>query len=214
MTKGRRFPMATYTAEVDAFRESSEHLTREDRIELLRAMLLMRGIEARAMTLYRQGKVPGSFYDGLGQEAVSAGAAFAMGPRDGLCVLHRDLAAHLIRGVSPARIFAQYLGRSAGITRGRDGNVHCGDRQLGCVGMVSMLPDMMLVPTGMAMAFKLRGERRCALTWFGDGSTSRGDFHEAMNWAGVQKLAVVFALENNQYAYSTPLDKQFAVNPI
>jgi pyruvate dehydrogenase E1 component alpha subunit len=80
--------------------------------------------------------------------------------------------------------------------------------------MVSMLPDMMLVATGMAMAFKLRGERRCALTWFGDGSTSRGDFHEAMNWAGVQRLPVIFVLENNQYAYSTPLAKQFAVDPV
>jgi len=177
-------------------------------------MLLMRGIEERAMNLYRQGKVPGSFYDGFGQEAVSAGAAFAMGPQDRLCVLHRDMAAHLIRGVSPTRIFAQYMGREAGITRGRDGNVHFGDWRLGCVGMVSMLPDMMLVATGMAMAFKLRGERRCAMTWFGDGSTSRGDFHEAMNWAGVQRLPMIFILENNQYAYSTPLNLQFAVNPV
>jgi pyruvate dehydrogenase E1 component alpha subunit len=80
--------------------------------------------------------------------------------------------------------------------------------------MVSMLPDMMIVATGMAMAFKLRGERRCAMTWFGDGSTSRGDFHEAMNWAGVQRLPVIFILENNQYAYSTPLDQQFAVDPV
>jgi TPP-dependent pyruvate/acetoin dehydrogenase alpha subunit len=190
------------------------HLNLEDRIWLLRAMLMMRGLEERAMTLYRQGKVPGSFYDGYGQEAVSAGAAFAMAPQDRLCILHRDLAAHIIRGVSPARILAQYMGRDAGITRGRDGNVHFGDRTLGCVGMVSMLPDMMLVATGMAMAFKLRGEPRCAMTWFGDGSTSRGDFHEAMNWAGVQKLPVVFVLENNQYAYSTPLDKQFAVDPV
>jgi pyruvate dehydrogenase E1 component alpha subunit len=133
---------------------------------------------------------------------------------DRLCILHRDLAAHLIRGVTPARIFAQYMGREAGITRGRDGNVHFGDRTLGCVGMVSMLPDMMLVATGLAMAFKLRGERRAALTWFGDGSTSRGDFHEAMNWAGVQRLPVIFVLENNQYAYSTPLDQQFAVDPV
>ena len=145
---------------------------------------------------------------------MSAGAAFAMAPEDRLCILHRDLAAHLIRGVPAARVLGQYLGRDTGITRGRDGNVHFGDRNLGCVGMVSMLPDMMLVATGMAMAFKLRGERRCALTWFGDGSTSRGDFHEAMNWAGVQKLPVVFVLENNQYAYSTPLDKQFAVDPV
>ncbi|MBV8956454.1 MAG: thiamine pyrophosphate-dependent dehydrogenase E1 component subunit alpha, partial [Solirubrobacterales bacterium] len=105
-------------------------------------------------------------------------------------------------------------GRATGITRGRDGNVHFGERSLGCVGMVSMLPDMMLVATGMAMAFKLRGEARCALTWFGDGSTSRGDFHEAMNWAGVQRLPIVFVLENNQYAYSTPLEKQFAVDPV
>src|SRR6201995_4277813 len=137
-----------------------------------------------------------------------------MAAEDRLCILHRDLAAHLIRGVAPERIFAQYMGRADGITAGRDGNVHFGDRKLGCVGMVSMLPDMMLVAAGMAMAFKLRGEPRCALTWFGDGSTSRGDFHEAMNWAGVQKLPVVFVLENNQYAYSTPLDKQFAVDPV
>jgi TPP-dependent pyruvate/acetoin dehydrogenase alpha subunit len=193
---------------------ATEHLTREDRVELLRYMLLMRGIEDRAMTLYRQGKVPGSFYDGYGQEAVSVGAAFAMAPEDRLCILHRDLGAHIIRGVTPARIFSQYMGREAGITGGRDGNVHFGDYRVGCVGMVSMLPDMMLVATGMAMAFKLRNEKRVALTWFGDGSTSRGDFHEAMNWAGVQRLPVIFVLENNQYAYSTPLDQQFAVDPV
>ena len=207
--------MATHTARPAAADSGSVgQLQLEDRVRLLRAMLLMRGLEARAMSLYRQGKVPGSFYDGFGQEAVSAGAAYAMAAGDRLCILHRDLAAHLIRGVPPARILAQYLGRAAGVTSGRDGNVHFGDRHLGCVGMVSMLPDMMLVAAGMAMAFKLRGERRCALTWFGDGSTSRGDFHEAMNWAGVQKLPVVFVLENNQYAYSTPLDKQFAVDPV
>jgi TPP-dependent pyruvate/acetoin dehydrogenase alpha subunit len=208
--------MATHMAEPAAGRTTAatDHLTLDDRVWLLRAMLLMRGLEERAMSLYRQGKVPGSFYDGYGQEAVSAGPAFAMAPEDRLCILHRDLAAHIIRGVTPTRILAQYLGRATGVTGGRDGNVHFGDYRLGCVGMVSMLPDMMLVATGMAMAFKIRGERRCALTWFGDGSTSRGDFHEAMNWAGVQKLPVVFVLENNQYAYSTPLDKQFAVDPV
>ncbi len=191
-----------------------DRLTTADRTALLRYMLEMRGIERRAMTLYRQGRIPGSFYDGLGQEAVSAGPAFAMAAEDRLCVLHRDLAAHLVRGVEPERIFAQYMGRAAGITGGRDGNIHFGDRQLGCVGMVSMLPDMMPVAVGMAMAFRLRGERRCALTWFGDGSTSRGDCHEAMNWAGVQRLPVIFILENNQYAYSTPTALQFAVDPV
>ncbi len=190
---------------------ASDHLNRDDRVALLRFMLLMRGLEERAGSLYRQGKVPGSFYDGFGQEAVSTGAAFAMAAEDRLCVLHRDLAAHLVRGVAPARVLGQYMGRAGGVTGGRDGNVHFGDRTVGCVGMVSMLPDMMLVATGMAMAFRLRGERRCALTWMGDGSSSRGDWHEAMNWAGVQRLPVVFVLENNQYAYSTPLEKQFAV---
>jgi pyruvate dehydrogenase E1 component alpha subunit len=191
-----------------------EQLNRDDRVALLRFMLLMRSIEERAMSLYRQGRVPGSFYDGFGQEAVSAGAAFAMGPEDRLCVLHRDLAAHLVRGVSPVRILGQYMGRAGGVTEGREGNVHFGDRRLGCVGMVSMLPDMMLVATGMAMAFRMRGEARCALTWVGDGATSRGDFHEAMNWAAVQRLPVIFVLENNQYAYSTPLHLQFAVDPV
>jgi TPP-dependent pyruvate/acetoin dehydrogenase alpha subunit len=210
--------MATQTAGTagapDVPEDPSRHLTPDDRIALLRHMLLMRGIEERAMNLYRQGKVPGSFYDGFGQEAVSVGSAFAMSPQDRLCILHRDLGAHLVRGVEPARILGQYLGRAGGVTGGRDGNVHFGDHRVGCVGMVSMLPDMMLVATGMAMAFKLRGEARCAITWFGDGSTSRGDFHEAMNWAGVQRLPVVFVLENNQYAYSTPLDQQFAVDPV
>src|SRR5437764_14065368 len=123
--------MATELAEATA---AVGHLKLEDRVWLLRAMLLMRGLEERAMTLYRQGKVPGSFYDGCGQEAVSAGAAFAMAAEDRLCVLHRDLAAHLIRGVQPTRVLAQYLGRETGITRGRDGNVHFGDRNVGCVG--------------------------------------------------------------------------------
>src|SRR3954453_18818311 len=213
--------MATETAptpasagEADVPASVSDHLTPDDRVGLLRHMLLMRGIEERARVLYRQGKVPGSFYDGFGQEAVSVGAAGAMAADDRLCILHRDLGAHLVRGVPPARIFAQYMGRAGGVTAGRDGNVHFGDRELGCVVMVSMLPDMMLVATGMAMAFKLRREARCAITWFGDGSPSRGDFHEALSGAGVQRLPVVFVLENNQYAYSSPLDKQFAVDPV
>src|SRR5690349_5188014 len=212
--------MATSSTDVqiqagtDAPEIPSAHLTADDRVGLLRAMLLMRAIEERAMNLYRQGKVPGSFYDGFGQEAVSVGATWAMAAADRLCVLHRDLGAHLVRGVQPANILAQYMGREAGITSGRDGNVHFGDYRTGCVGMVSMLPDMMLVAVGMAMAFKLRREPRCALTWFGDGSTSRGDFHEAMNWAGVQHLPVIFVLENNQFAYSTPIKQQFAVDPV
>jgi TPP-dependent pyruvate/acetoin dehydrogenase alpha subunit len=208
------FETAGPAAATDSAAHGPGHLTPGDRAGLLRTMLLMRAIEERAMNLYRQGKVPGSFYDGFGQEAVSVGAAWALASTDRLCILHRDLGAHLVRGVSPTRILAQYMGREGGITGGRDGNVHVGDHTRGCVGMVSMLPDMMLVAAGMAMGFKLRHEPRVALTFFGDGSTSRGDFHEALNWAAVQRLPVIFVLENNQYAYSTPLSAQFAVDPV
>jgi TPP-dependent pyruvate/acetoin dehydrogenase alpha subunit len=193
---------------------ASDALTREDRTSLLRYMLLMRATEERALTLYRQGKVPGSYYDGRGQEAVSVGSSFALGPRDRACILHRDLGAHLIRGVRPGRVLAQMMGRAGGVTGGKDGNMHFGDTELGCVGMVSMLPDMALVTCGLALAFQMRKEPRVAMTWFGEGSTANGQWHEAMNAAGVRKLPAVFILENNQFAYSTPNDREFAVDPV
>ena len=209
--------MATQMAEPAAGGTDSatEHLTLDDRVGLLRAMLLMRGLEERAMTLYRQGKVPGSFYDGFGQEAVSVGAAFAMAPAGPpVHPAPRPRRAPHPRRRRPRGSSPSTWAARAASPAGATATCTSATARSGCVGMVSMLPDMMLVATGMAMAFKLRGEQRCAMTWFGDGSTSRGDFHEAMNWAGVQKLPVVFVLENNQYAYSTPLDQQFAVDPV
>jgi pyruvate dehydrogenase E1 component alpha subunit len=192
----------------------SEHLEREDRANLLRYMMLMRASEERALTLYRQGKVPGSFYDGSGQEAISVGSSFVLGPRDRMCILHRDLGAHFVRGVTPERYLANFMGRAGGVTAGRDGNMHFGDRRLGCVGMVSMLPDMAAVATGLALTFKMRREPRVAMTYFGEGSTANGQWHEAMNFAGIHRLPVVFLLENNQYAYSTPNELEFAVDPV
>jgi TPP-dependent pyruvate/acetoin dehydrogenase alpha subunit len=206
------------TRELDAARIheplGDQHLTRSDRAKLYRYMLLMRVSEERALTLYRQGKVPGSFYDGRGQEAISVGSAFVLGPRDRMCILHRDLGAHFVRGVTPERYLANYMGRAGGVTGGRDGNMHFGDRALGCVGMVSMLPDMAPVATGIALAFKLRREPRVAMTYFGEGSTANGQWHEAMNFAGIHRLPVVFLLENNQFAYSTPNGLEFAVDPV
>ncbi len=193
---------------------SGDGLTREDRAGLLRYMLMMRASEERALTLYKQGKVPGSFYDGRGQEAISVGAAWALEPTDRVCILHRDLGAHLVRGVTPDRYLANYMGRAGGVTGGKDGNMHFGDRALGCVGMVSMLPDMALVANGLALAMKMRGERRVALTFFGEGSTANGQWHEAMNFAGIHRLPVVFVLENNGFAYSTPNELEFAVDPV
>jgi TPP-dependent pyruvate/acetoin dehydrogenase alpha subunit len=189
-------------------------LERGDRVNLLRYMAMMRASEERAITLYRQGKIPGSFYDGCGQEAISVGSSYVLGPRDRMCILHRDLGAHFVRGVTPDRYLANYMGRADGVTGGKDGNMHFGDRELGCVGMVSMLPDMALVANGMAMTFKLRREPRIAMTYFGEGSTANGQWHEAMNWAGIHGLPVVFVLENNGYAYSTPNELEFAVDPV
>lgn len=190
------------------------HLTREDRANLLRYMLMMRFSEERGLALYKQGKVPGSFYDGCGQEAVCVGSAFVLGPRDRACILHRDLGAHFVRGVTPDRYLANYMGRAGGVTGGKDGNVHFGDRRLGAVGMVSMLPDMAQVANGLALAFKMRREPRVAMTWFGEGATANGQWHEAMNFAGIHRLPVVFVLENNQFAYSTPNELEFAVDPV
>ena len=189
-------------------------LTADDRRALLRFMLLMRTTEERALSLYRQGKVPGSFYDGRGQEATAVGPAFGLGPRDRACILHRDLGAHFVRGVTPGRVLAQMMGRAGGVTGGKDGNMHFAERRLGCVQMVSMLPDMALVACGLGVAFQMRRERRVAMTWFGDGATANGQWHEAMNIAGIRKLPVVFVLENNQWAYSTPNKLEFAVDPV
>ena len=209
--------MATPTtrpAQLEPQEAATAELTVDDRGELLRYMLLMRATEERALNLYRQGQVPGSYYDGRGQEAVSVGSAFALGPRDRACILHRDLGAHLIRGVTPGRVLAQMMGRLGGVTDGRDGNMHFGDRHLGCVGMVSMLPDMAPVACGLALAFQMRREQRVAMTWFGDGSTANGQWHEAMNVAGIRQLPVVFVLENNQFAYSTPNELEFVRDPV
>ncbi|MDP9190071.1 MAG: thiamine pyrophosphate-dependent dehydrogenase E1 component subunit alpha [Actinomycetota bacterium] len=193
---------------------SGEQLTRDDRALLLRFMLLMRLSEERGLTLYKQGKVPGSFYDGCGQEAISVGASFVLAPRDRLCILHRDLGAHFVRGMTPERYLANYMGRAGGVTGGKDGNMHFGDPRLGCVGMVSMLPDMAPVAGGLALAYKLRSEPRVAMTFFGEGSTANGQWHEAMNFAGVHRLPVVYVLENNRFAYSTPTELEYAVDPV
>ena len=174
-------------------------------------MLTARGIEERGHILYKQGKIPGSFYTGRGNEASAVGVASAMGPDDVGCPLQRDMGVHITRGVEPWRIFAQYMGRADGPTHGRDGNVHLGDARLGLHAMVSHLPAMLPVAVGMALAFRIREERRVALAWCGEGAAARGDAHEGMNLAGVRRLPVVFVIDNNQWAYSTPAHLEHAV---
>ena len=178
---------------------------------MYRAMLLTRSIEERGHSLYRQGRVPGSFYTGRGNEAAAVGVAWAMAAQDVGCPTQRDLGVHIVRGMAPWRIIAQYLGRSGGPTRGRDGNVHLGDLGLGTLTMVSHLPAMLPVAVGCALAFRVRNEPRVALGWLGDGGSARGDAHEAMNLAGVRRLPVVFVLDNNGFAYSTPSHLEYGV---
>jgi pyruvate dehydrogenase E1 component alpha subunit len=185
-------------------------LDREDLFGIYRNMLLTRGIEERGHILYKQGKIPGSFYTGRGNEASSVGIATAMGGEDVGTPLHRDMGVHVTRGVEPWRVFAQYMGREDGPTRGRDGNVHMADSQLGLLAMVSHLPAMLPVGVGCALAFRIREERRVAVSWFGEGASARGDAHEGMNMAGVRRLPIVFICDNNQWAYSTPAHLEYA----
>jgi TPP-dependent pyruvate/acetoin dehydrogenase alpha subunit len=204
--------MAIREAEpVGSLREVKEAgLDREDLLGMYRNMVITRGIEERGHILYKQGKIPGSFYTGRGNEASAVGVATAMGPDDVGTPLHRDMGVHVARGVEPWRIFAQYMGRSDGPTRGRDGNVHMADSNLGMIAMVSHLPAMLPVAVGCALAFRIRGENRVAVGWYGEGASARGDAHEAMNFAGVRQLPVVFICDNNQWAYSTPTHLEYA----
>jgi TPP-dependent pyruvate/acetoin dehydrogenase alpha subunit len=189
-------------------------LDREALVSMYRAMVLMRGLEERGHTLYKQGKIPGSFYTGRGNEAASIGVATAMAPGDVGIPLHRNVGVHLVRGIEPWRVLANYLGRIDGPAQGRDGNIHLGDLDLGTIAIVSHLPAMLPVAVGCALAFRIREEQRVAVGWFGDGSSARGDAHEAMNLAGVKRLPVVFVCDNNQFAYSTPTHLEFACEAV
>ncbi len=175
-------------------------------------MRLARGLDDRGTFLHKQSKIVGGYFSQIGHEAISVGAALALGPTDIIAPLHRDLGAYLARGLTPRRILAQMLGRATGVSRGRDANMHgMGDLSLGIIGFISHLPASLPVTVGVAHAFKLRREPRVALTFFGDGSSSEGVTHEALNWAAVFELPVVIICENNQYAYSTPLSRQMKI---
>src|SRR2546426_2027218 len=200
---------------VGSLREVREAgLDRDDLFGIYRNMLITRGIEERGHILYKQGKIPGSFYTGRGNEAASVGVATALGPDDVGTPLHRDMGVHVTLGVEPWRIFAQYMGRVDGPTRGRDGNVHMADSNLGLIAMVSHLPAMLPVAVGCALAFRIREEKRVAVGWFGEGASARGDCHEAMTLAGTRKLPMVFVFDNNQWAYSTPTHLEFATEHV
>lgn len=180
-------------------------------LRFLHYMALMREVEDRIeRKLYRQGRIFGGVYVGRGQEAIPVGAGMVAQPDDVLFPCHRDLALYFIRGVHPREVFAQYMGRVGGLTRGRDGNMHMGDMKRKLVAIISPMAASVPVSAGAAMALKYRGLPNVAFVFFGDGATSRGDWHEGVNLAAVQKAPLVLVCNNNQYAYSTPLEKQMA----
>jgi pyruvate dehydrogenase E1 component alpha subunit len=191
---------------------------RADLLTMLYTMKLTRALEERIeRRLYRQGKIVGGVYVGRGQEAIGAGTGMHVrraGDPDRDDVVfpsHRDMGLFLMQGIAPRRVLAQYMGRRTGPTRGRDANMHMGDLGRRVVSFISHLGDTLPVAAGCALAFRMRGTDQVAFVLFGDGTTSRADWHTGVNLAAVQRLPVVLICVNNQYAYSTPLSRQMAV---
>jgi TPP-dependent pyruvate/acetoin dehydrogenase alpha subunit len=173
--------------------------------ELLYTLTLCRYFDERMEALYRQGRLPGAIYSGRGQEGTHVGAAYALRKDDSLFPTHRDLSAQLTKGLELKRVMAQFWGRIDGYTRGRDGNSHIGDWAGNKTWTVmSHLPIAYPPAAGAALAYKRAGRPHVAMAICGDGSTSNGRWHEALNVSAVHRLPVVWVVNNNQYAYSTP----------
>jgi TPP-dependent pyruvate/acetoin dehydrogenase alpha subunit len=164
--------------------------------------------------LYRQGKIVGGVYVGRGQEAIGVATAIQLRPGDVILPNHRDFAAFVIRGFTLAGIFSNWMARAGGPNRGRDNTLHLGDMKRGVIPIISHLGDTCPVACGVAMVLKRRSQGNVALVTFGEGTSSRGDVHEAMNMASVMKLPVIFVCNNNGFAYSTPTSKQFAIKDL
>ena len=192
--------------------KSKQSLSRDQLLELYYYMRLTRSLEERLVNLYRQTKVVGGLFRSLGQEADAVGSAYALDRSKGdiLSPLIRNLGSMLVQGAEPLEIIRQYMAKGDSPTRGRELNIHYGDLVRGFIGQISQLGDMVPVMAGVTLSFKMRGEDRVGLVYVGDGATSTGAFHEGINFAAVQRCPLVVVVENNGYAYSTPLSKQTA----
>jgi TPP-dependent pyruvate/acetoin dehydrogenase alpha subunit len=189
----------------------SSTLTREQHLDLYYFMRLDRELEEQMVRLFRQNKILGGLYSSLGQEAISVGTAYALGPGDWIAPMIRNIGALLVRGFQPREILTQHMARYTSPTQGKDGTSHFGDlKTRHVVSPISMLGDLIPVMTGIAMAGRYLGQKIVAMTWIGDGGASTGVFHEGLNLAAVQKAPLVLVVENNQWAYSTPVEKQSA----
>ncbi len=196
--------------------DSGGSLSREQKLELYYYMRLTRSLEERLVNLYRQTKVVGGLFRSLGQEADAVGSAYALDRSKGdvLSPLIRNLGSMLVQGAKPNEIVKQYMAKGDSPTRGRELNIHYGDLVRGFIGQISHLGDMVPVMAGVTLSFKLRKENRVGLVYVGDGATSTGAFHEGINFAAVQRCPLVVVVENNGYAYSTPLSRQTAAKQL
>src|SRR5436309_7980134 len=183
--------------------------TRQQHHDLYYYMKLNRAVEDTMVKLFRQNKIVGGLYSSLGQEAISVGTAYALERRDWMAPMIRNIGALLVKGVPPRDIFTQHMAKYTSPTRGKDGTSHFGDLEnLHIVSPISMLGDLIPVMAGVAIGARYLGQKIVTMTWIGDGGSSTGVFHEGLNFAAVQKAPFVLILENNQWAYSTPVLRQ------
>ncbi len=180
-----------------------------------RFLRLTRAVEDRAYSLYRAGHIHGGNFSGRGQEAISVGTALALEPQDKVAPMVRNLGTVLVRGYTAEEVLLNYLAKATSPSGGKDNSSHFGDVEgKGVVSCISMLGTLVPVMAGMALAGKLRGVPLVTLTYVGDGATSTGEFHEGLNFAAVFKAPFVLIIENNGWAYSTPVEKQTPIRDL
>jgi pyruvate dehydrogenase E1 component alpha subunit len=189
-------------------------LSPEQLLEMFHWLKLIRAFDERLSILVKQGKVRSGVYTGIGQEAIIVGTCFGLRREDYVCPLHRDLGAFLMKGVDARTMMSQMFAKTTGLSKGRDSALHSGVPELGIFGNTSMLGANLPVAAGLALTFKMEQADHVVVAYFGEGASNTGDFHEALNFAGVHQLPILFICENNQYAYSVPIEKSMAIDDV
>ncbi|MDR9456282.1 MAG: dehydrogenase E1 component subunit alpha/beta [Salegentibacter sp.] len=205
--------MTTETSLISNIAYKNEGLSKTESLELYRLMLKPRLIEEKMLILLRQGKVS-KWFSGIGQEAISVAVTKALHKNEYILPMHRNLGVFTGREIPLYRLFSQWQGKMNGFTQGRDRSFHFGTQEFKIIGMISHLGPQLGVADGIALAHKLKKEKKLTAVFTGEGGTSEGDFHEALNIASVWNLPVLFCVENNGYGLSTPTNEQYRCKDI